>query len=298
LITAGMMIAELIVGYLTQSLALTADGWHMGTHAGALGLAALAYWFARTRAKAATFPLGTGKVYALAGYTNAVALLIVAAWMLIEAAQRLITPVDVKFGEALPVAVIGLLVNLLSFWLLIPTGGEPQHHEHHEHHEHHAHDDHHHHGPEHHHDLNLRAALLHVAADAFTSVLAIGALVGGRYLHIARLDPAIAAVGSLVIFRWGIDLCRISSRELLDVCASPEQVAAIRKALEELNGGLAVDVRLWSLGSGKRACTVTIEDETPRPLDEYRRAVLASGTLAYLSIEIAKPRPEESTASF
>jgi cation diffusion facilitator family transporter len=301
LITAAMMIAELVVGYWTGSLALTADGWHMGTHAGALGLAALAYWFARTRARAAQFPLGTGKVFALAAYTNAVALLIVAVWMAAEAIGRLLHPLDVKFAEALPVAVIGLIVNFVSFLLLLPSGDHS--HEGHAH-EGHAHDDHAHphehghaHGHGHEHDLNLRAAILHVAADAFTSVLAIGALIGGRYLHMPRLDPLIALVGSVVILRWGLDLCRQSSRQLLDVCASPERVAAIRERIASLPGARAAEVRLWSIGGPKAACMVVIEDETPRALADYRDAILATGAIEHLTVEIAPP-PSQSTASF
>src|SRR6266852_405444 len=197
MLTCAMMICELIVGYLTNSLALTADGWHMATHAGALGLAAFAYWFARTRARERTFSFGTGKVHALAGYTSAVALAMVALWMMFESVQRLARPVTIHFAEALPVAAIGLLVNLVSVALL-HVGGQHEtsdhRHEHEDHdhddHEHDAHDDHHEHTDHHHHhDHNLRAAYVHVLADAFTSVLAILALLGGRYFGLTFLDP-------------------------------------------------------------------------------------------------------------
>ncbi len=184
-----MMVGELVVGNLTNSLALTADGWHMATHAGALGVAALAYWFARTRSRESVFTFGTGKVHVLAGYTNAIVLAVVAPWMMYEAASRLVHPVRIAFGEALPVAVVGLLVNLASMKLLHVEEGHGHGHGDHDHdhdHDHEADEGHSHGG---HGDHNLRVEYVHVLADAFTSVLAILALVGGRYFGWRFLDP-------------------------------------------------------------------------------------------------------------
>ena len=208
-----MMLAELAVGFWSGSLALLADGFHMATHAGALGLTAAAYWFARTRAQDEAFTFGTGKVYALAGYTSAVVLAIVALWMGYESVSRLLSPVTIRFDEALPIAVLGLVVNLVSAKLLHhghDHGHEGAHGHDHDHgpgHDHaHAHDhDHaHDHGHEHAkpaaaHDHNLRAAYFHVLADALTSVLAIGALLAGRYLGITFLDPLMGLLGGAVI---------------------------------------------------------------------------------------------------
>src|SRR6266540_1927674 len=171
-ITATMMVAELVVGTLTQSLALTADGWHMATHAGALGVSALAYWFARTRAQAKHFTFGTGKINALAGYTNAIVLALVALLMMIEAGKRLLDPVPVNFANALPVAVLGLLVNPVSVKLLDLDEHEVEHGR-----------------AAGAHDHNLHSAYLHVLADTLTSVLAITALLGERYAELVFLDP-------------------------------------------------------------------------------------------------------------
>jgi cation diffusion facilitator family transporter len=193
-ITAVMMVAELVIGTLTNSMALTADGWHMATHPGALGLSATAYWFARTRARESSFTFGTGKVYALAGYTSAVVLGLVAVLMVVESCRRLAHPLPIHFKEALPVAILGLLVNLASVKLL-----DADDHDDHDDHEGHGHG----HGGHGGQDHNLRAAYFHVLADAFTSVLAIGALVGGRYAGWTFLDPVMGIVGGLVILRWG-----------------------------------------------------------------------------------------------
>jgi cation diffusion facilitator family transporter len=286
-LTATMMVAELIVGTLTKSLALVADGWHMATHAGALGLAALAYWYARTRAREATFTFGTGKVFALTGFTNAVVLLLVALAMLTEGVIRLFRPENVRFDEALPVAIIGFVVNILSFFLLHPGGT----HEHHDHSHDHAH------GPDHGHDVNLRAAYLHVAADALTSLTAIGALLGGRIFGWVWLDPAMAILGSVVILRWGVGLVRQSGRQLLDVVPSPELEKTIRKQLEDLGEAEIRDLHVWEMGPGRRGCIVSILTTDPRPLDEYRTAILTAGPIEHLTVEIDHV-VRESLASF
>ena len=252
-LTCMMMVGELVVGYLTRSLALTADGWHMGTHAGALGMASLAYWFARTRSRAAAFSFGTGKVHALAGYTSAIVLAMIALWMMYESASRLVHPVPVAFGEALPVAVLGLVVNLVSVRLLhVGDDHGDRGHERDEarsaHHEDgRRHDDH----DPHHGDQNLRAAYVHVMADAVTSLLAIFALVGGRYFGWRFLDPLMGIVGGAVISRWSLGLCRNAARQLLDMVPSAEIAARIRGHLEAMPGTQVVDLHVWQI-SGRR----------------------------------------------
>lgn len=279
-LTAAMMIGELVVGYLTNSMALTADGWHMATHAGALGMAAFAYWFARTRARESVFTFGTGKVHALAGYTNAIVLAVVALWMMYEAASRLLNPLPIAFGEALPVAVVGLLVNLASMKLL-HVEHDHDHDDEHEHgHEHEHHDDH---G---HGDHNLRAAYVHVLADAFTSVLAILALVGGRYLGWRFLDPLMGIVGGIVISRWSYSLCRGAARQLLDVVPSADLAARIRRHLEEVPGTEVVDLHVWEIGPKARACLASVVSADARTPLEYAERLRRAEGLAHVTIEV------------
>jgi cation diffusion facilitator family transporter len=271
-ITVAMMVVELVVGELTHSLALVADGWHMATHAGALGLTALAYWFARTRAQRGQFTFGTGKVYALAGYTSAILLAVVAVWMVVEAGRRLLHPLTIAFGEALVVAAVGLVVNLVCMLLLMP----PRAHGEHEHgeHAHHAH------------DHNLRAAYVHVLADALTSVLAIAALLGGRYFQLVRLDPITAIVGAVVIVRWSISLCRNAASQLLDAVTSPDIDARVRSALEAIDDVHVVDLHTWELGPARRGCVVSLFTSTPRATAYYREQVLATEKFAHLTVEV------------
>jgi cation diffusion facilitator family transporter len=282
-ITALMMVGELVIGALTNSMALTADGWHMATHAGALGMSAVAYWFARTRARESSFTFGTGKVYALAGYTSAVVLGLVAVLMLVESARRLAHPLPIQFGEALPVAVVGLIVNLVSVLLL----DADEHHGHHHSANHgHAHDhdraDAHGHG----HDHNLRAAYFHVLADAFTSVLAIAALVAGRYAGWTFLDPAMGIVGGLVILKWGVGLCRDSAKPLLDVVPSSELAEDVQRAIESVDDVRVADLHLWEMGPGRTGCIVSMVTAVPRDTSFYRKAILDACELAHLTVEV------------
>jgi cation diffusion facilitator family transporter len=271
-ITAGMMVVELIVGTLTHSMALTADGWHMATHAGALGMSALAYWFARTRSREEAFSFGTGKVYALAGYTSAVVLGIVALLMFGESVRRLLRPEAIQFAQALPVAIVGLLVNLASVKLLDADGhdhadGGDEHHQHHDH--------------------NLRAAYFHVLADAFTSVLAIAALVGGRYAGWKFLDPLMGIVGGAVILRWSVGLCRGAARQLLDMVSSPALAQTIRKRLEVGDVRVA-DLHLWELAPGRRGCIVSLVTETPEDTAVYKSLLNGIDGIAHLTIEVQR----------
>jgi cation diffusion facilitator family transporter len=284
-LTFAMMIGELIVGYLTNSLALTADGWHMATHAGALGMAALAYWFARTRSRESMFSFGTGKVHALTGYTNAIVLAVVALWMVYESCSRLLHPLPIAFREALPVAVVGLLVNLASMKLLHVS------HDHHDDHDDHADDHHDHHDHDHdhdhdHHDHNLRAAYVHVLADAFTSVLAILALVGGRYFGWPFLDPMMGIVGGVVISRWSYTLCRSAARQLLDVVPSAELASRIRHHLEAVPGTEVVDLHVWEIGPKARACLASVVASAPRTPLEYADKLRDAEDLAHVTVEV------------
>jgi cation diffusion facilitator family transporter len=302
-LTAAMMIGELVVGRLTESMALTADGWHMGSHAGALGLSALGYWFARTRAGHAAFTFGTGKVYAVAGYTSAVALSLIAVLMLVESAERLFDPRQVAFGQALPVAVLGLAVNLVCAKLL--HVGHDHSHEH-DHDHPHEHDDHEHRADERgdgaghhaHHDHNLRSAYLHVLADALTSVLAILALVGGRYLGWAMLDPLMGIVGGVVILKWGIGLCRSAGQQLLDTVPSQRLLDAIRAKIEAVGDARVADLHLWDIGPGQRACIVSLVTSAPESPSFYRRLIAEAAPLAHVTVEVERcPGHAEASSS-
>ena len=296
-LTAVMMVGELVVGKLTGSMALVADGWHMGTHVLALGLTLVAYWYARTRAAHDTFSFGTGKVYALAGYTSGVLLVMVALWLAIEGLWRLIQQErPSNYDEALVIAAIGFVVNLVSATLL----GHHHHygHEHgHEHHDH-DHDDHDHdhgdHDHEHHDrareggtlDFNLRAAYVHIMADAITSLLAIASLALGKFAGLWFLDAAMGLVGGGVITWWAVSLCRQASRQLLDVVSSPQHERVVRQQLEAIDDVRVADLHVWELGPGRRSCIVSIVTARPRELAFYRDAVLGALDVAHLTIEI------------
>ncbi len=301
-LTFLMMVGELIVGYTTGSVALQADGWHMGTHVGALGLTLAAYWYARKHAGSDAFSFGTGKVYALAGYTSGVVLAIVAVMIAIEGIERLVHPEHVNFDEALIVACIGLVVNVVSALLL----GQGHHYGHkhggHDHghghaHDHGAHD--HAHTHDHAHgsatrqpveagtlDFNLRAAYIHIVADAFTSLLAIAALALGKWADLWYLDPLMGPIGGVVILWWSVNLCRQASGQLLDVSSSSKHEDVVRRRLEQIDDVRVADLHVWELGPGRRSCIVSVVTATPRELSVYRDAVLGALPVAHLTIEI------------
>jgi len=275
-LTAVMMVVELVVGWWTHSLALLADGWHMGTHVGALGISALAYWYARTRAGQTEFAFGTGKVYALAGYTSAGLLIAVALGVIVESISRFVTPQTVRFDEAFPVAFLGLLVNLLSAWLLDVAHTDDHSHSNdlagHEH--------------EHHSDHNLRAAYLHVLADALTSVLALGSLLAGRFLGWKWIDPVVAVFGALVILKWGAGLIRECGRQLIDLDPSKKHREQVKAALESVAGTRVIDLHLWRVGPRQLVCMVSVESAAPRPLEEYKLAAMNAAPIDHLTVEI------------
>ncbi len=262
-LTAVMMIVEIIAGYLTGSMALLADGFHMATHAGALGVAALAYRYARRHVANPRFSFGTGKVGDLAGFASALVLAMIALGIAVEAVIRLANPTRVNFGDATLVAVVGLIVNLVSALLL---GGAHHHHGGHAHdphddrHHDHAHDHRHDHVHGHGHDNNLRAAYLHVLADALTSVLAIVALLAGRYLGWVWMDPAMGIVGAFVITRWSMALMRETSAVLLDV--TDQHVAdEVRELVEQHGDARLTDLHVWRVGPQVHAAVVEVESD-------------------------------------
>ena len=248
-LTAVMMVGEIVAGVVYNSMALLADGFHMATHAGALAVAALAYAFARKHARSGRYTFGTGKVGDLAGFASALVLAVVAIGIAWESVGRLLDPWPVAFGQATLVAVIGLVVNLVSALLL--DGGH--HHHGHDHHHDHAHD----HGHDHHHqDNNLRAAFVHVLADALTSVLAIAALLAGRFLGWTWLDPVMGIVGAVVIAVWAWSLIRDTAGVLLDA-TDRHLEAEVREEVEGPGDAKITDLHVWRLGPGAYGAIVS-----------------------------------------
>ena len=248
-LTAVMMVGEIVAGVVYNSMALLADGFHMATHAGALAVAALAYAFARKHARSGRYTFGTGKVGDLAGFASALVLAVVAIGIAWESVGRLLDPRPVAFGQATLVAVIGLVVNLVSALLL----GGGHHHHGHDHHHDHAHD----HGHDHHHqDNNLRAAFVHVLADALTSVLAIAALLAGRFLGWTWLDPVMGIVGAVVIAVWAWSLIRDTAGVLLDA-TDRHLEAEVREEVEGPGDAKITDLHVWRLGPGAYGAIVS-----------------------------------------
>jgi cation diffusion facilitator family transporter len=268
-LTGVMMVGEIIGGTIYGSMALVADGWHMSTHAGALAIAALAYRYARKHAHDTRFSFGTGKLGELAGYSSALILALVALLIGYKSIARLLHPVSIGFDEAIVIAVIGLLINLGSAWLLR------------EQHEHeHGHQDRH-----HHQDHNLRAAYLHVLADALTSVLAIIALVGGRQYGWTWMDPAMGLVGALVIAHWSIGLLRSSGAVLLDAVLDTRLVAQIKESLE-VDTDRVADLHVWRLGPGHAAVIAVLVTDHPSDIAQYKARLGHIGGLSHVTIEV------------
>jgi cation diffusion facilitator family transporter len=275
-LTAMMMIAEIVAGTLTGSMGLLADGWHMGSHVAALGLAAFAYRFSRRHADSRCYSFGTGKVGPLAGFASALVLGLVALGMATESIHRLINPVGIDYSAAMLVAAIGLAVNLGSAMLL---GG----HHHHHHADQHCSDRHSH---DHHHDHNLRAAHVHVLADVLTSLLAIVALAGGALFGLAWLDPVIGVGGAAVILCWSWGLVRSTSNVLLDAEADGTVADKIRTRLEREAGCRVVDLHLWQVGTGHLALIVSLVAHNPRPPRHYKRLLGEIDGLSHVTVEV------------
>jgi cation diffusion facilitator family transporter len=272
-LTVVMMIGEIVAGSLFGSMALLADGWHMATHACALGIAAAADLFARQHARDSRFSFGTGKFGELAAFSSAIILGLIAVQVAYESAIRLVHPVQIDYGEAIAVAVLGLAVNLVSAFLLRDS------------HDHHGHGHSHAHGEHHHHDNNLRAAYVHVLADAATSVLAIAALVIGMYSHWAWTDPVVGIIGSLVIASWAFGLIRASGAVLLDVSADQKLEGVIRDRLQT-RGDRVTDLHLWQVGPGHRAAVISVISDNPLPPATYKRRLGGLQGLCHVTIEV------------
>jgi cation diffusion facilitator family transporter len=271
MVTATFMAVEIAAGLGFRSMALLADGVHMATHVGALGLAAGAYWLARRHATNTRFTFGSGKFGDLAAFTSAVILGLIAFGVAFESIARLLNPVAVRYAEALPIAAVGLAVNLVSAMLL------------HEPHDHHDHDH-----ADHHHDHNLRAAYVHVLADAATSVLAILALAAGLFFGLRLLDPLVGLVGAAVIASWSYGLIRDSGLVLLDAEDDPKLAENIRAMIEtEMNARVA-DLHLWRLGPGHRGLIVSLLSPDQLTADRIRDSLRQRySSLSHVTVEVA-----------
>ena len=267
IITACMMVVEIVAGWLSGSMALLADGWHMGTHMFALGISVFAYRFARRHRDNPAFTFGTGKVGSLAAFTSSIVLGIVALGMINESISRLINPVAVNFGQAFTVACIGLVVNLVSAGMLHQPDVD---------------------GHAHKHDHNLRAAFLHVVADALTSVLAMIALLGVRFWNLPWMDPAIGLLGAALILIWARGLLRETSRTLLDAGVDSDTVSEIKARLESDSDNRVSDLHVWSLGGDALGVAVCIVTHHPQPAEHYRSLLSSFSRIRHSTIEIIK----------
>lgn len=269
LLTAVTMIVEITAGLAFGSMALLADGWHMGTHVAAFSITIFAYRYARRHADSLRFSFGTGKVSVLGGFASAVALLVVALMMALESLHRLFTPQTIRFNEAIGVATLGLTVNLFSALILQVR---------------HDHD--HAHGNDHRRDHNLRAAYIHVLADALTSVLAISALVAGKFFGWNWLDPIIGIVGAAVITKWPHGLLKETSTILLDGSIKKETLQKIVQALEAENDNRVSDIHVWKVGPDDYATMVSIVTHHPRPAEHYKTLIANLANLSHVTIEV------------
>jgi cation diffusion facilitator family transporter len=273
-LTLAMMVIEIAGGWWFNSMAVLADGWHMSSHALALGLSVFAYACARRYANDRRFAFGTWKIEILGGYTSAILLLGVAALMIFQSVERLFHPSTIHYEQAVAIAVVGLAVNLLCAWWLR---------DHHSHDHGHDHRDHHH---AHHHDLNQRSAYLHVVADAATSVLAIIALLGGMYFSAPWLDPAMGLIGVVLVSIWAFVLIRETGRVLLDAQMDAPVVEEIRQAIEEGDHAARLsDLHVWQVGRGKFACVAEVVTQDCIHADHFRQALAIHEEIVHVTIE-------------
>lgn len=283
-LTALMMVVEIVGGWVFNSMALLADGWHMSSHALALGLSVLAYSFARKFATDSRFAFGTWKIEVLGGYTSAIFLVLVAGLMLYQSAERLIAPTAIHYDEAILIAIIGLIVNLVCAWLL--KDGHSDTHSHH-----HGDSDHQHH--HHHHDLNLRSAYLHVIADAATSVLAILALFGGKYFGVRWLDPVMGIIGAGLVVVWAYGLLRDTGHILLDAEMSAPIVTEIRDVMEASPiQAQIIDLHVWRVGKGKYACILSLLTQEDASPEYFKRQLGIHEELAHITVEVNRVSTE------
>jgi len=296
MLTATMMVAEIVGGWLFNSMALLADGWHMSSHALALGLSVLAYGAARRFAHDPRFSFGTWKIEVLGGYTSAIFLVGVAGLMLFQSTERLISPTPIRYDQAIAIAAVGLFVNLACAWLL-KDGHHHHHHHHHDDHDDHddhdGHDDHHPHEHDAHshghgHDLNLRSAYLHVIADAATSVFAIFALLGGKLWGANWLDPLMGIIGAAMVSIWAYGLLRDTGRILLDAEMDVPVVAEIREVIGRSPvRAEIIDLHVWRVGKGKFACIISLcVDDAAEP-EDFRQQLSIHEELVHVTVEVS-----------
>jgi cation diffusion facilitator family transporter len=276
IITLSMMIVEIGAGYIFGSMALLADGWHMGTHAAALLITVFAYIYARHHADNPQYSFSTGKVGVLGGFSSAVVLVVIALLMGGESLRRLFAPVAIQFNEAIGVAVLGLGVNLVCAYLLHAKS---------------FHDHNHHHG-NHHHDHNLRAAYLHVLADALTSFLAIFALLTGKHFGWIWMDPAMGLVGAGIIIHWSYGLLSDTSRILLDKEAAPELAKKIRSTIEADADNLVADLHVWQVSPYHLSVILTVVTHFPQAPDHYKALLHDFIGDAHVTVEVQKCESE------
>jgi cation diffusion facilitator family transporter len=273
LITAAMMVVEIVGGYALNSMALLADGWHMSSHALAMGMSLLAYVLARRYADDPRFTFGTWKVEILGGFSSAMLLAVVAALMLYQSVERLLTPGPIHYNEAIVIGGVGLIVNVLCAWLLSDD------HAHHGHEHSHAH--------RHHHDVNLRSAYIHVIADAATSVLAVVALLGGKFYGAVWLDPMMGIVGAFLVGRWAASLLRESGHILLDAEMDAPVVQEIRDVVAaRLPSAGIYDLHVWRVARGSYACILGLVTSEPVSPDEVRGHLSIHEELVHVTVEI------------
>ena len=274
ILTAITMVVEIMAGSVYGSMALLADGWHMATHVAAFMITIFAYRYARKHADNPAYAFGTGKVSVLGGFASAVALAVVALVMLIESMQRIIDPHSIHFNEAIVVASLGLFINIVSAFLL-----KDDHHHHHDHDHDHSHE-------HHHHDHNLRAAYMHVLADALTSLLAIVALLSGKYFGWNWLDPVMGIVGAIIITRWSYGLLKQTSPILLDGSIEEEYQSAITETIEKDSDNRVSDIHIWKVGANHYAAIISLVTHFPKPVGYYKDLLIDFHKLSHTTIEI------------
>jgi cation diffusion facilitator family transporter len=284
LLTAFMMVVEIAAGIVYGSMALLADGLHMASHTAALGISVFAYIYARRHARDERFSFGTGKVNSLGGFTGAILLAVFALLMVYESVHRLFAPVPIAYDQAIGVAVVGLVVNAVSA-LMLAGGGNAHGHSHS-----HSHSQGHSHGHDHSgvgaKDHNLRAAYLHVIADALTSVLAIFALLAAKYQGLVWMDPVMGVVGAVLVARWSVGLLRSTSEVLLDHQVPEGKLNHIRETLERETGSRVADLHVWQIGPDHYAAELSVVSREPAPPDRYKHYVSAGLNVVHVSCEV------------
>ncbi|MEC7468622.1 MAG: CDF family Co(II)/Ni(II) efflux transporter DmeF [Pseudomonadota bacterium] len=289
LLTTVTMVVEIVAGTWFGSMALLADGWHMFTHSAAFAVSMFVYWYSRKHRNSSAFTFGTGKVNALGGFASAVALGTVALMMLIESTERLFLPESISFNEAIVVAIIGFVVNVASVFLLHDDHHHHGHSHGHSHAHSHAHDHEHeltHENHDHHHDHNLKAAYFHVLADTLTSLLAIAALILGKYYGWLWADALMGIVGAVVIGKWAWHLISDSSGMLLDKSLHTEKLEVIADHIEKTGDTKVTDFHCWQLSGKHVAGVLTVATTTDSDAESYRAVVSGHLDIDHLTVEV------------